>query len=123
MAKLSTMVNRRTPVADLPTDFTAQLVPMKSEARRNLSGFDIDTYGTISVRVYTPKGEALPKGGVTLKVEDFDQDRGVDKTNRGRVSILHESELGTDDKGEPDHILVILEAPADYDFEAVTLKS
>ena len=120
--KMSTLVNERMSATDLNPDFVADVSPMKSEARRDLFGWDGDSYGTFTLRVYVPKGEALPKGGICLKAEDFDRDRGVAKTNRGRTSILHESELGTDDKGAPDHLLVILETPEDYDFESVTIK-
>jgi hypothetical protein len=45
----------------------------------------------------------------------------VDKTDRGRASIQHISQMGTDAKGDPDTILVIVEAPKDYNFKGVTL--
>jgi hypothetical protein len=52
---------------------------------------------------------------------DFIFNRGVDKTDRNRASIQHISQMGTDAKGEPDTILVIVEAPKDYKFVGVTL--
>ena len=119
--KMSTLVNERMSASDLNADFDAKVVAVESDARRNLFVWEGDSYGTFTVKTYIPVGESLPKGGICLKAADFDRDRGVAKTNRGRTSILHESELGTDSKGKPDHLLVILETPDDYDFESVTI--
>lgn len=127
MAQMGTMVPQRLTVEDLNRDFSplaAKLVPMKSEARRPLYGFDSDSYASrsgITVRAYIPTGSVLPKGGLVLGEDDFTFSRGVDKTDRGRASIQHISEMGVDAKGNPDTILVVIEAPKDYNFEGATL--
>jgi hypothetical protein len=125
--KMEQMVPVRLTVEDLNRDFSplkAALVPIESGARRPLFGFDSDSYANrsgITVRAYIPKGSSLPKGGLVLGADDFTFARGVDKTDRGRASIQHISEMGTDAKGEPDTILVVIEAPKGYEFEGATL--
>jgi hypothetical protein len=127
MATMGSMVPQRLTVEDLNRDFSplkAKLVPMESNARRPLHGFDSDAYATrsgLTVRAYIPEGSTLPKGGLVLDEGDFIFNRGVDKTDRNRASIQHISKMGTDAKGEPDTILVIVEAPKDYKFAGVTL--
>jgi hypothetical protein len=126
--KMGSMVPVRLTVEDLNRDFsplTAKLeLDKDSTARRPLFTWNSDSYANrsgITVRAYIPKGSSLPKGGLVLGANDFTFTRGVDKTDRGRASIQHISEMGVDAKGEADSILVVIEAPKEYEFEGATL--
>ena len=121
MAQLGTMVPKRLTTAELLSDFVATLAAIPSSARRQLFGWDADSYGTLKVRVYVPQGEALPKGGMTLKVADFQVESGTDKSRYKKAQIVHRSPMVEGSDREEDNLLVTIEGPADYDFQAVTL--
>ena len=81
--------------------------------------WEFDGYGIVSVSVYLPIGERLPKGGLTLGEDDFVQSLGTDKPKRGTmVGGYRDSTVG----GEGESLRVFMEAPNNFEqFETVTI--
>lgn len=117
MAKLASLASPRTKLAEIPADLVAKLVPMPSRGDRDKLGWSIDGYDTVTIFVYLPEGESLPKGGITLGLDDFDADAGTDKERRGRTVAAHNSPV------EGGVMSVFIEGPSEMDFDSVTITA
>jgi len=115
-------------VAALPRTKTADIKPVQSVkvvpdgvsgGGREVYRWAVDTYNTMTVGVYMPTGERLPKDGLTITPEDFDLEGGTDKERRGRAVASYRDET-VGEAGES--LSVFIEAPADYDFESITIS-
>ena len=110
----------RTKSADIPSVQSVKVVPDGvSGGGREVYRWAVDTYNTMTVGVYLPTGETLPKGGLTITPEDFDIEAGTDKERRGRATASYRDDT-VGGKGEA--LSVFIEAPADYDFESITIS-
>jgi len=116
----------RTLVKDLPAAIEAVVIPQgvtrnrDGEAVSDKYGFEFDGYGIVSVSVYLPLGERLPKGGVKLSKSDFDEKMGTDKPNKGtQVGGYRDTTVGED--GES--LRIYMEAPNNFEqFESVHIS-
>jgi len=109
----------RTSVSDLLATQTVTVVPDgQSEAGRDIYRWAVDSYNTMTVGVYLPAGQILPKGGVVITADDLDARLGTDKTRRGRtVGAYRDETVG----GQGEALSIYIEAPSDFDFESITI--
>jgi len=113
----------RTAVKDLPSVIEATVTPQGQTRNRDgvpvsdKYGFEFDGYGIVSVSVYLPIGERLPKGGVKLSQDDFIESMGTDKPKRGtQVGGYRDTTVG----GVGESLRIYMEAPNNFEqFEAV----
>jgi len=109
----------RIKTSEIKSDQSVKVVPDgESNGGREIYRWAVDSYGTMTVGVYLPKGETLSKDGLTLTAEDFDPAAGTDKTRRGRsVAAYRDETVG----GKGQALSIYVEAPSDYDFESITI--
>ncbi len=94
---MGTTLGERAPerVNEIPTALVVEVAAAPSDGKRQLYEWSIDSYDTVTVRVYGPEGESLPEdtddkgkklGFMTLTGDDFDY-RSLDR--QSRVALLH----------------------------------
>jgi len=120
------VADKRTRVADLPAVIEATITPAGQTKNRDGVAvsdkyvWEFDGYGIVSVAVYLPIGERLPKGGLSLTMGEFEPSMSADKPNKGTESCgYRDSTVG----GDGEALKVFMEAPNNFEqFESVTIR-
>ena len=99
-------------VSEIPTALVVEVSPAVSEGKRQLYEWAIDSYSTVTVRVYGPEGEVLPTAGLTLTGDDFVY-KSLDR--QSRVAMLH------NEHGSLDQWFVRVDAPMTAIIDSVTI--